>query len=66
MMSESWPKESAFASILRNTDHGFFCRLLTTASMPFSANISVSALSISLTMPPDFCRNAASRAVTVR
>ena len=37
-MSESCSKDSALASILRNTDHGFFCRLLTSALMPCFSN----------------------------
>ena len=48
-MSDSCSKDSALASILRNTDHGFFWRLFTSALMPCFSNRPDSAFSISPT-----------------
>ncbi len=65
-MSESCSKDSALASILRNTEHGFFCRLLTSAFSLALANSADSACSISATTPRFFSEVSARRWVTVR
>ena len=65
-MSDSCSKESAFASILRNTDHGFFWRLFTSALRPCFLNRPASERSISPTTPLLRSKTPASRSVTVR